>query len=842
MKILILSNLYPPYTIGGYEMLCLEVVEDLARRGHEVTVLTSTHGVDHETIEGNVHRVLALESDLHFYDRKQAWLYPRRKQRNAKYLRQLIDTRQPDIVFIWGMWNLSKSLSQEAEKLMKGRVVYYLANPWPIEPNLHQRYWDSPARTLVGRLAKPGLRMAARLVLKAEWEPVALQFEHAPCCSQAQRDQLLRAGVPLKECPVIYEGIDLRPYVIQAGQRVRGRGNGSLSLVYVGILAKHKGVHTTIQALTQLSSVDRRRVHLTILGSGHPEYENRLRSLVAEHQLSDSVSFHAPIPRPELPVFLGQFDVLLLPSVWEEPLARIMQEGLASGMVVIGSATGGTAETISNGENGLLFAPGDAAELAGQIGLVLHNPPLRHDLAEAGQRMAIEKFELSRMVNELEAHLERIHTTGSGVPSEAANPLVSVIIPNFNHGRWIRDAIQSVLHQDYRNFEIIVVDDGSTDNSREVVAAFGNQVRYIWQENQGLSAARNTGIRAAKGTHIGLLDADDMYESNFLSAQLSALQHDPIAHGVHCGYRFVDQLNRSLPQTETRSIPENELFQALLDGNFLVPEAMLVRRSCYESVGPFDETLSACEDWDMWLRISRRFRITGTTQILTRHRVLAGSMSTDPDRMFTNRLAVLKKQLGTEPRDEDEGVESKRRAYGRAYLGASVEYLQHGHQDRACECLQKMARVSPDLLTQLDTLYQLGCGNQPKGSMGDFASLDLQQNADMLLNMLGRLFADSDTTVRLAPYRRRVYAQAYFALGLLAYGSRQLQQARQFLWCAVTADPGSLLKGQLLLTWTKSFLSSKWIDRLSVRRKSLKRFACCFPLIHQEHLPPDCWL
>ena len=163
------------------------------------------------------------------------------------------------------------------------------------------------------------------------------------------------------DAPVIYEGIDLRDYLAQANQRAYENKDGLLSLVFVGILAEHKGVHTTIEALNQLSADEKKRVHLTILGKGHRQYEERLQNLVNQHQLSGMVTFHAPIPHSDLPEFLGRYDILLLPSIWAEPLARIMQEGLASGMVVIGSENGGTAETISHGENGLLFQAGDAA-------------------------------------------------------------------------------------------------------------------------------------------------------------------------------------------------------------------------------------------------------------------------------------------------------------------------------------------------------------------------------------------------------------------------------------------------------------------------------------------------
>ncbi len=399
--------------------------------------------------------------------------------------------------------------------------------------------------------------------------------------------------------------------------------------------------------------------------------------------------------------------------------------------------------------------------------------------------------------------------------------LASIIIPNYNHAQYVGEAIQSVLDQNYRDFEIIVVDDGSIDASREVIAGFGNQVRYIWQENQGLSAARNTGIRAAEGAYIGLLDADDMYEPAFLSTLVSILEDNDDAAGVYCGYQFVDHLNHPLPQKETRLFPDEQLFQALVDSNFLVPESMLVRRSYYESVGPFDETLRALEDWDMWLRLANRYKIIGTDQVLTRHRILPGSMSSDPIRMLDNRLAVVKKHFGEEPAVEEIGVDLKRRAYGRAYLASSVEYLQYGDEDRAYSCFQKMAEVGPDLLTQLDTFYQLGLGTQPKGSLGHFDSLDLQRNARVLIDMLDRLFGSPILNERLRSYQRSAYANAYFALALQNYGARHFKETRRLLFSAIVADPSYVSNRRFLMICLKALMPSGFVDQLKVGRRKM---------------------
>jgi len=426
MNILVLTNFYPPHHIGGYGMLCLEVVNGLLARGHRVTVLGGKHGVanhkDGDTVEGHVHRRLTLESDLYYYRPRSALRYPFVKEQNFAILREFVQSTQPDLIFVWGMWALSKELAKLAEALRPGRVAYYLANPWPIDPNLHQSYWDSPATTPLRRLAKQGMRLPARLWLHKEWQKTLLAFDHALCCSIALRDQLINAATPLKRAPVIYEGIDLAPYLAQLplqplNQHSNGSSNGSddydteqyerpaFALLFVGTLGEHKGVHTTIEAMVVLSPEERRSFHLTIVGSGHPHYEARLHKLVKEHSLEESITFHQPIPRSELPDFLGKYQVLLLPSIWEEPLARIMQEGLASGMVVIGAATGGTKEIIRHHENGLLFPAADASALATCLRTLVTDSTIALRLATAGRQTAIEMFALPRMVDEIERYL-----------------------------------------------------------------------------------------------------------------------------------------------------------------------------------------------------------------------------------------------------------------------------------------------------------------------------------------------------------------------------------------------------------------------------------------------------
>jgi glycosyltransferase involved in cell wall biosynthesis len=402
------------------------------------------------------------------------------------------------------------------------------------------------------------------------------------------------------------------------------------------------------------------------------------------------------------------------------------------------------------------------------------------------------------------------------VPEQASvTGLVSVIIPNYNHGRYLPDAINSVLQQRYEQVEIVVVDDGSTDDSRQIAARYGEQIRTIWQENQGLSAARNNGLRAAQGEYIALLDADDMLEADFLTTLIGLLQANPAADGVMCGYRFVDDGKNPLPQTERRELPPDALHTVLLDGNFLVPESILLRRYCYAVGGPFDETLRACEDWDMWLRISQQFTIISTPRLLSRHRVLPGSMSSNPQRMLSSRLIVLNRHLGAEPKDAAHGNPTQRRVYARAYFTSATEYLQVRDVDQAFYCLNRMAEIAPDMLTELDVFYELALGDQPKGWRGDYLSLDLDWSEQVVAQLLTRLVNE---LAAIRPYRQTAYAQFHYALALLYYGARQFVQARRHLGISFLYRPRKVTDHHWRTTLLKSLVPARVLHALRSKR------------------------
>jgi glycosyltransferase involved in cell wall biosynthesis len=390
-------------------MLCHEVATHLTARGHRVSVLTSTYGPTGERDEPDVYRRLKLESDVYYYRPQQVLHYWVRKRSNLRAIEGLLAEMTPDAVVIWGMWNLSRLVAAWAEELAGSRVVYYLADVWPASPSEHEAYWDdATADSPVGKAFKRIFRVPVRLALQQEWRPYRLRFEHVIASSQFTRDELLNAGLPMDHCKVIYEGIDPVPYHKASEGRDLDR-NGQLRVIFVGALAPHKGAHTAIEAFAYLAEGGAPPpIHLTILGAGYPEYEIHLHQLVQRWQLDDQVTFHRPIPRSQLPDFLAQFDVLVMPSVYKEPLARISQEAMAAGLVLVATLTGGTPEILVDGENGLAFEPEDAQGLAMHLQRLTQDADLCDRLVAAGWQTVTERFTISRMIDELEAYLAQV--------------------------------------------------------------------------------------------------------------------------------------------------------------------------------------------------------------------------------------------------------------------------------------------------------------------------------------------------------------------------------------------------------------------------------------------------
>ncbi len=188
------------------------------------------------------------------------------------------------------------------------------------------------------------------------------------------------------------------------------------------------------------------------------------------------------------------------------------------------------------------------------------------------------------------------------------NPLVSVIIPTYNRGWIVKEAIESVLAQDFTDFELIVVDDGSTDNTSEILKEFESDIRVIRQTNRGVSAARNRGILASVGRWIAFLDSDDLWLPEKLSRQVDFFTTHADAMICQTEEQWIRNGVRVNPRVRHHKF-SGLIFERSLELCLVSPSAVMIRKDLFDVVGLFDKSLPACEDYDLWLRVSCRFPV-----------------------------------------------------------------------------------------------------------------------------------------------------------------------------------------------------------------------------------------
>ncbi len=411
MKLLFLSNFYPPVSRGGYEQWCHEVLGGLRNRGHDVVVLTSDHEKNNLTAADPawVHRDLHLEMELASWKNAFQFFTHRKKHeaQNSSTLRRVMQNFKPEAVLIWGMWNLQRSIPALAEELMPGRVAYYVGDYWLTLPNQFENYWNAPARNLFTGISKEILKPIAKQILARE-QHSQLQLEHGLFPSVFMQDELKRKNVSFKNSKIVIGAIDTKFYTTIQNEKPQ---NGIFSLLYVGRLTWEKGAHTAVEAVGKLVYEHSfKNLELTIVGDGDADYLTYLHQLVEEKNIASFVTFQPTLPKESLPALYHRSDIFLFTSIWAEPFGRVIVEAMASGVVVVGTKVGGAAEILTDEENALVFTVDDSASLSCQLKRLIESRELRDRLTTFARETAIRRFDMHRMAVEIEAFLQNLET------------------------------------------------------------------------------------------------------------------------------------------------------------------------------------------------------------------------------------------------------------------------------------------------------------------------------------------------------------------------------------------------------------------------------------------------
>jgi glycosyltransferase involved in cell wall biosynthesis len=270
--------------------------------------------------------------------------------------------------------------------------------------------------------------------------------------------------------------------------------------------------------------------------------------------------------------------------------------------------------------------------------------------------------------------------------------MISVVLPTYNRAESLRRAMDSVLGQTWSDLELIVVDDGSTDDTQHVIERIEDQrLRYIhYPQRRGASAARNTGLKVAKGDFIAFQDSDDQWMPEKLELQLEAFKRLPEPYGVvYTGYRKIDSLghSRSFP-TLAASLSDQapysnlklqgSIHPRLLRGNLIPTQTAMVRQDCFTLVGGFDDRLPRFQDWDIWLRLARRYQFKLLRRPLVNIYFTPHSISTDWAALTNAFEVLLEKHLTGEPQDCELKAQYH---YAIGDLACQRGELQTGRQD-----------------------------------------------------------------------------------------------------------------------------------------------------------------
>jgi glycosyltransferase involved in cell wall biosynthesis len=291
-------------------------------------------------------------------------------------------------------------------------------------------------------------------------------------------------------------------------------------------------------------------------------------------------------------------------------------------------------------------------------------------------------------------------------------PKISVVIPTYNRANLLPTAVTSVLEQTYRDLEILVIDDGSTDNTWEILQAFSGKVRPVHQQNTGGGAARNRGIREASGDFIAFLDSDDLWLQEKLEVQMELVARSPgLTWAYSDAYAFSGESGEILFVFSQRSRQySGDIGGRLLFSDFIPSPTPVVHRSVFEDVGGFSD-MKVGEDWEMWLRIAAKYPVGRSSEVLAGYRVHADAVSSQigVESLLHSRLEVIQRAIAASPDAYSPlGVP----AAARQYVSAARDFLRRGDTRRAKLMCRRAIRLSPKSVTPYATLLSTALGSE----------------------------------------------------------------------------------------------------------------------------------
>jgi len=499
--------------------------------------------------------------------------------------------------------------NRQLERMLKHRFVQLIHarfGPTGIRMLPLKLKWKVPLITSFHGCDAPGSKR-----MRGRTEKLRRLFSLGDCFTvpcQAMKNELVQYGCPEHKVVVHHSGVDVDRFAYQ--ERAYPKDE-PVRILFVGRLVEKKGADVLIRAFQGVRKAFP-QTRLCIVGDG--EKKKKLKRLVKRLKLDPYVEFTGALPHQGIVKELRRSHLFCLPSRKDssgnrEGIPNAIKEAMACGLPVISTYHSGIPELVDDGVNGYLVPENDVRALERKLIDLLHHPESWGPLGW-NARMKVERdFNQKTQIAKLEKLFDHVIAQHDALERKRQErPMFSVVIPTYNRAKYLRRAIQSVLNQTCTDYEIIVVDDGSTDRTRSVAASFGPQIRYIYQKNRGPSEARNTGIRAARGTYIAFLDSDDRFLPNKLQKNKEFLESHPDCKFLYSWYYNVRGRRKRIDRSGGRIRDLDQFRYHLYKRSFTVrTSTVVIHRSCFEEVGGFNRKYRYSQDWDMWLRLASKY-------------------------------------------------------------------------------------------------------------------------------------------------------------------------------------------------------------------------------------------
>ena len=661
MRILQVVHGYPPQQRGGVELVTATLAQALVQHGHQVTVFARTadtaaaeFSVQQDAPDTDGVRVVRIVNNLsHASHFRLEYDHP---FLDEAFLRVLTATR-PDVVHVQHVIHLSGSVLRAAAQL-----------GYPVVLSLHDFFFACARIHLIDNHSRlcpgpdRGERCIACLHLETTAEEARRRFRYFEQILHIPQRVIVPSRFLADRTSDLFPFLEPRLQVLAPGvmpirQRRRDdREPDRLRALYIGALVPHKGPHLLIQAVRGVpagslvvSLYGERAVDL-------PVYADQLEADAADLP----VRFCGTYAHNELSTILARHDVLVVPSICEETFSLVTREALQAGLPVIAARRGALPEVIQDGVNGLLFEPENAEDLRRCLERLRTDARLREQLTPAATSIRDPAAYAQDMEAVYEPLLEKPKQQAERKQGMASTPAestsapvaqsappksggsgssrsVSVCLPTYNGAAFIEETLRSIVNQSYQDFELVVVDDGSTDATLDLVQSFSDPRIQLHRnpERLGIPANWNRCLELAGGEFVCVFHQDDVMLPENLERKVQLLSADETVGFVHSAVETLAE--ESAPTSFANWIEDAtedtvweglEYFRTLLlNGNRVCAPTVLARRQPLLEQGGFDQDLGFACDYAMWLRLCVRQRVGFLARPLVRYRWHAGNAS-----------------------------------------------------------------------------------------------------------------------------------------------------------------------------------------------------------------------